>query len=132
TTSSLLPPVTTEPLPTVIPSDTPPLKQYTMRTRIAQSLVLPPVADEPASPFGDDSQEMASKINAQELEISQLKGRVKLLEDRERGGIAQFGDDTPIKRRSLDEGEEAPVEKSTERGSDDTKKMVTVLTSLDT
>nr|GFC27974.1 reverse transcriptase domain-containing protein [Tanacetum cinerariifolium] len=94
-----------------------------MRTRIAQSSVLPPVADEPASPFGDDSQEMASKINAQELEISQLKGRVKLLEDRERGGIAQSGDDTPIKRRSLDEWEEAPVEKSTERGSDDTKKM---------
>nr|GEW78076.1 hypothetical protein [Tanacetum cinerariifolium] len=140
-----LPPVTTEPLPTVIPSDTPPLKQYTRRTRIAQSSVLPPVADEPASPLGDDSQgkafptdsgfeadqdranitktstlpsdstprvtsvaadegnmqhklteltdfytrlqrqqaEMASKINAQELEISQLKARVMLLEDKD-------------------------------------------------
>nr|GEY09934.1 synaptobrevin, longin-like domain protein [Tanacetum cinerariifolium] len=54
--SSSLPPVTTESLPTVIPSDNPPLKQYTWRTRIAQSSVLPPVADEPASPLGNDSQ----------------------------------------------------------------------------
>nr|GEW60324.1 hypothetical protein [Tanacetum cinerariifolium] len=33
-----------------------PIEQYTKRTRIAQSSVLPPVADEPASPHGDDSQ----------------------------------------------------------------------------
>nr|GFB78423.1 hypothetical protein [Tanacetum cinerariifolium] len=39
--------------------------------------------------------------------------------------------DTQIKGRSLDEGEEAPVERSTERGSGDIKEMVTVLTSLD-
>nr|GEV23326.1 UBN2 domain-containing protein [Tanacetum cinerariifolium] len=32
------------------------IMQYTRRTRIAQSLVFPPVADEPASPLGDDSQ----------------------------------------------------------------------------
>nr|GFC82628.1 hypothetical protein [Tanacetum cinerariifolium] len=38
------------------PSDTPQLRQYTRRARIAQSLVLPPVADEPVSPLGDDSQ----------------------------------------------------------------------------
>nr|GFB61061.1 hypothetical protein [Tanacetum cinerariifolium] len=31
-------------------------RQYTCRTRIAQSLVLPPVANEPASPLRDDSQ----------------------------------------------------------------------------
>nr|GEZ39160.1 hypothetical protein [Tanacetum cinerariifolium] len=115
------------------------------------SSTLPPVADEPASPIGDDSQgeacptdsglkaeqdranitktstlpsdstprvtslaadegsmqqqlneltdlytrlqrqqdEMALKITAQDLEISQLKARVKLLEDKEGGGIAQ-------------------------------------------
>nr|GEV86853.1 retrovirus-related Pol polyprotein from transposon TNT 1-94 [Tanacetum cinerariifolium] len=70
--------------------------------------------------------EMASKIEAQELEITNLKARVKLLEDREGGGIAQFRDDTPIKGRSLDEGEEAA-----KKGSDDTAEMVTVLTSLD-
>nr|GFA59876.1 hypothetical protein [Tanacetum cinerariifolium] len=43
--SPSLPPVPTESLPTVIPSDNPPppLRQYTRRTRIAQSSVLPPV-----------------------------------------------------------------------------------------
>nr|GEU90057.1 GABA transporter 1-like [Tanacetum cinerariifolium] len=54
--SPTLPPVTTAPIPTVTPSDTPPLRQYTRRTRIAQSLVLPPVADEPASSLRDVSQ----------------------------------------------------------------------------
>nr|GEX37135.1 copia protein [Tanacetum cinerariifolium] len=54
--SPSLPPVSTESLPTVIPSDNPPLKQYTRRTRIAQSLVLSPVVDEPTSPLGDDNQ----------------------------------------------------------------------------
>nr|GFC05496.1 hypothetical protein [Tanacetum cinerariifolium] len=57
--------------------------------------------------------------------------RVKLLEDREGDGIAQSGEDAPIKGRSLDEGEVAVVERSTKRGSDDTEEMVTVLTSLD-
>nr|GFA60265.1 hypothetical protein [Tanacetum cinerariifolium] len=52
---SLLP-VTTKPLPIVISSDTTQLRQYTRRARIAQSSVLPPIADEPASPIGDDSQ----------------------------------------------------------------------------
>nr|GFC15679.1 hypothetical protein [Tanacetum cinerariifolium] len=135
--SSLLPAIT-EPLPTVIPFDNAPLKQYTRRTRIAQSSVLPPVADEPASPLRDDSQDqdranitktstlpsdstptvtslaanegsmqhklneltdlstslqrqqldMASKIVAQDHEISQLKTRVKLLEDRKGGEFA--------------------------------------------
>nr|GEV71058.1 hypothetical protein [Tanacetum cinerariifolium] len=160
-----------------------------MRTRIAQSSVLPPVADKPASPLGDDSQgeacptdsgfetdqdkaniaktstlpsdstprvtslaadegnmqqkldeltalctslqrqqsKMVSKFAARELEITNLKARVKLLEDREGGCIAKSGDDAPIKGRSLDEGEEAA-----EKGSDETEEMVTVLTSLDT
>nr|GEV62655.1 hypothetical protein [Tanacetum cinerariifolium] len=54
--SPSLPPVPTESLPTVIPSDNPPLRQYTRRPRIAQSSALPPVVDEPASLIGDDSQ----------------------------------------------------------------------------
>nr|GEX36415.1 hypothetical protein [Tanacetum cinerariifolium] len=56
TSSPSLPPVITPSIPTVIPSDTPQLRQYTRRARVAQSLALPPVADEPASPIGDDSQ----------------------------------------------------------------------------
>nr|GEV80535.1 synaptobrevin, longin-like domain protein [Tanacetum cinerariifolium] len=54
--SPSLPPVPTESLPTVILSYNPPLRQYTRRTRISHSLVLPPVADEPAFPLGDVSQ----------------------------------------------------------------------------
>nr|GEZ45188.1 synaptobrevin, longin-like domain protein [Tanacetum cinerariifolium] len=54
--SPTLPSVTTAPIPTVTPSDTPHLRQYTRRTRIAQSSVLPPAADEPASPLRDVSQ----------------------------------------------------------------------------
>nr|GEY31593.1 hypothetical protein [Tanacetum cinerariifolium] len=146
------------------------------RAKIIQSSALPPIADEPASFIGDDSQreacptnsgleadsdrvnipktstlpsdstprvtslaanegsmqqklnelmtlctslqrqqsEMISKFAAQELEINRLKARIKLLEDKDRGG------------RRLDEGEEAA-----ERVSDDTEEMATVLTSID-
>nr|GEU51050.1 putative ribonuclease H-like domain-containing protein [Tanacetum cinerariifolium] len=146
--SPSLPPVTTEPLPTAIPSDTPQLRQYTRRARIAQSSALPLVADELASPIGDDSQGEAcptdSGLEAEHDRANitktstlpsdstpRLKARVKLLEDREGGGIAQSGEDAPIKGRSLDEGEEAVVERSTKKGSGDIEEMVTVLTSLD-
>nr|GEX92518.1 hypothetical protein [Tanacetum cinerariifolium] len=53
--SSLLPPVTTT-IPTVIPSETPPIRQYTRRAKIAQSSALLTVADEPESPLRDISQ----------------------------------------------------------------------------
>nr|GFA90809.1 hypothetical protein [Tanacetum cinerariifolium] len=191
--SSLLPPVITKPLPTIIPFNTPQLRQYTRRSRISQSSSLPPIANEPASLIGDDSQgeacltdsgleadqdranitktstlssdstprvtslavdegsmqqqlneltdlctrlqrqqdEMASKITTQDLEISQLKARVKFLEDRDGGGFAQAGEDAPIKGRSLDEGEEAAIERSTEKGSNNIEEIVNVLTSLD-
>nr|GEY55529.1 hypothetical protein [Tanacetum cinerariifolium] len=84
------------------PHHTPsPEAQQTLPTATS-SPSLPPVVDEPASLIRDDSQD---------LEISQLKARVKLLEDREGGGITQSREDTPIKRRSLDEGEEAAIER---------------------
>nr|GEW90226.1 copia protein [Tanacetum cinerariifolium] len=185
-----LPPVPTESLPTVIPSDNPPppLRQYTRRPRIAHSSVLPTVVDDPASPLGDDSQnkacptdsgleadqdrankaktstlpsdstprvtsltadegsiqhkldeltalctslqrqqsEMVSKFEAEELKINRLKARIKVLEDKDRGVVDQSKDDALIKRRRLDEGEEAA-----ERVSDDTKEMATILTSID-
>nr|GFD06993.1 hypothetical protein [Tanacetum cinerariifolium] len=59
---------------------------------------------------------MVFRFEAQELEINSLKARIKLLEEKDRGVADQYGDDAPIKRRSLDEGEEAA-----ERVSDDTK-----------
>nr|GEW61179.1 transposon Ty3-I Gag-Pol polyprotein [Tanacetum cinerariifolium] len=48
--------VPTKSLPTVTPTDTPPLRHYARRARIAQSLALPHVADELASPIGDVNQ----------------------------------------------------------------------------
>nr|GEV86627.1 hypothetical protein [Tanacetum cinerariifolium] len=53
--SSSLPPVTTT-IPTVTPSETTPIRQYTRTARIAQSFALPTVADEPESPLRDISQ----------------------------------------------------------------------------
>nr|GEZ39968.1 hypothetical protein [Tanacetum cinerariifolium] len=54
--TSTLQPVTTTFIPTITPSDSTPIRQYTRRARIAQSSALPPVADEPASPLRDVSQ----------------------------------------------------------------------------
>nr|GEY24422.1 hypothetical protein [Tanacetum cinerariifolium] len=53
--------------------------------------------------------EMATKIAAQDLEIFSLKAKIKLLEDKDGGG----------------------VEKSTKRGSNDTEELVNVLTFMD-
>nr|GFA36418.1 hypothetical protein [Tanacetum cinerariifolium] len=65
------------------------------------------------------------------LEISSLKARIKLLEDKDKRIAELSGDDALIKGRSLETEEEAGVEKSIERGSNDTKEMVNVLTSMD-
>nr|GEU34870.1 hypothetical protein [Tanacetum cinerariifolium] len=100
--SPSLPPDTTEIIPTVIPTDISPHRQYIKRDRIAQSLALPTAADEPASPLGDDNQGEACPTR------------------RCHNQGEEFGD-----------REEAAVEKSTERGSNDTEELVNVLTSLD-
>nr|GFA34815.1 hypothetical protein [Tanacetum cinerariifolium] len=75
--------------------------------------------------------EMATKIAAQDEEISNLKARIKMLDDKDGGGAERSGEDAPIKGRSLKTGEEAGVERSTERGCNDTEELVNVLTSLD-
>nr|GEU76287.1 hypothetical protein [Tanacetum cinerariifolium] len=67
----------------------------------------------------------------QDLEITSLKARIKLLEEKDKGGVEPSGEDPTIKGRSLKTGEEASVEKSTERGNNDTEELVNVLTSLD-
>nr|GFA04739.1 hypothetical protein [Tanacetum cinerariifolium] len=51
--------------------------------------------------------ELASKFEAQEIEITRLKARVKLLEDRQGVAAEGSGDYAPIKGRSLDEREAA-------------------------
>nr|GFB05257.1 hypothetical protein [Tanacetum cinerariifolium] len=71
--------------------------------------------------------ELLAKFQAQEVEINRLKERVKLLEDREGVAAEGSGDDAPIKGKNLDEGEA-----ETERASNDTEEVETVLTSMDT
>nr|GEU99169.1 hypothetical protein [Tanacetum cinerariifolium] len=104
--SPSLPPATSETIPTLTPTEIPILRQYFRRARIAQSTALPTAADELASPLGDQTK-MATKIAAQDLEISSLKARIKLLEDKDRGGVEPSGEDAIIKGKSLETEEEA-------------------------
>nr|GEY77753.1 hypothetical protein [Tanacetum cinerariifolium] len=80
-----------------------------------------------------DSTPRVTSLDADEgnLEISSLKARIKLLKDKDIGSVELSRDDAPIKGRSIEIREEARVEKSTERGSNDTKEMVNVLTFMD-
>nr|GEV13517.1 hypothetical protein [Tanacetum cinerariifolium] len=75
--------------------------------------------------------QMATKIKDQDLEISGLKARIKILEDKDRGSAESSGDNALIKGRSIKIGEEVGVERSTKLGSNDTEEMVNVLTSMD-
>nr|GFC93528.1 hypothetical protein [Tanacetum cinerariifolium] len=70
--------------------------------------------------------ELLAKFQAQEVEILKLKDMVKVLEDREGIAATRFGDDAPIKGRSIDERKAA-----TERISDDSEELASVLTSID-
>nr|GEX98112.1 hypothetical protein [Tanacetum cinerariifolium] len=80
-----------------------------------------------------DSTPRVTSLDADEgnLEISNLKARIKLLEDKDKGTAELSGDDAPIKGRSLVTMEEVGVERSTEQGSNDTEEMVNVLTYMD-
>nr|GEY80065.1 hypothetical protein [Tanacetum cinerariifolium] len=125
-------PVTTESFPIVIPTETPysgnipgelgllsphlfPLLQMSLHLLLGMTV----------------KTEMASKLTTQDLEIASLKARIKMLEDKDGGVTEPSGEDDTIKGRSLETGEEVGVKKSTERGSNDTKEMENVLTSLD-
>nr|GEV89095.1 hypothetical protein [Tanacetum cinerariifolium] len=74
-----------------------------------------------------DSKPRVTSLDAdegtQDLEISSLKAKIKLLEDKDKGSAKQSGDDAPIKGRSLETWEEVGVEKSTEQGSNDTEEL---------
>nr|GEZ24683.1 hypothetical protein [Tanacetum cinerariifolium] len=52
-----------------------PLRKYTRRARIAQSLAIPPVANEPASPIRDVSQGEAC-LTASSLEAEQDRANI--------------------------------------------------------
>nr|GEW13955.1 hypothetical protein [Tanacetum cinerariifolium] len=136
------PTATTESIPTEILIETPTLRQYSRRaTRIAQVTSLD--ADEGSmqqqlqelmdlcTSLQRQQTQMATKIKDQDLEISGLKARIKILEDKDRGSVESSGDNAPIKGRSIEIGEEVGVERSTKLGSNDTEEMVNVLTYMD-
>nr|GEZ48442.1 hypothetical protein [Tanacetum cinerariifolium] len=156
--SPTLPSVTTTPIPTITSSDTPPLRQYTTRTKIAQSLVLPPAADKPASPLRDVSQGEAcptdSSFGADQdreniaktstLPMIQHQGLLPLLLMRAELEIYRL----KAKVKLLEDREGVVAARSgvnalikgrnldegeaaAERVSNDTKEMATVLTSID-
>nr|GEV11625.1 putative reverse transcriptase domain-containing protein [Tanacetum cinerariifolium] len=70
-------------------------------------------------------------IKCQLSPLGLFEARIKFLEDKDEGGAEPSGEDATIKGRSLQTGEEAGVERSTERGSNDTEELINVLTSLD-
>nr|GEZ00383.1 ribonuclease H-like domain-containing protein [Tanacetum cinerariifolium] len=70
--------------------------------------------------------EMVARFKAQGLEITSLKARIQVLENKDKGVAEQSRDDAPIKDRRLDVGEEAA-----KRVSEDPEGMATVLTSMD-
>nr|GEV03127.1 hypothetical protein [Tanacetum cinerariifolium] len=74
---------------------------------------------------------LAADEGTQDLEISNLKARIKFLEDKDGERAEPSGEDATFKGRSLETGDEAGVERSIERGSNDTKELLNVLTSLD-
>nr|GEV88352.1 retrovirus-related Pol polyprotein from transposon TNT 1-94 [Tanacetum cinerariifolium] len=134
------------------------------RTRIAQSSVLPPVADEPASPLGDDSQgkacptdsgfgadqdraniaktstlpidstprvtSLAADAGSMQQKLDELTALCTSLQRQQSEMVSKFAaqelEITNLKGRSLDEGEEAA-----ERVSEDTEEITTVLNSMD-
>nr|GFB03760.1 hypothetical protein [Tanacetum cinerariifolium] len=75
--------------------------------------------------------QMADKIKDQDIEISRLKARVKSLEDKERRRKEPIQKDAPITRGIIDIEEKLGADKSTEKGSNDTKEMVNVLSSME-
>nr|GEX97746.1 hypothetical protein [Tanacetum cinerariifolium] len=70
--------------------------------------------------------ELLTKFQAQEEEILRLKERVQVLEDKDSVAAKHFGDDAPIKGRSINEGEAAA-----KRISNDSEEVARFLTSMD-
>nr|GEU41028.1 uncharacterized mitochondrial protein AtMg00810-like [Tanacetum cinerariifolium] len=84
------------------------------------------------STFPSDLTPRVTSLAADEGSMQQqLNELMDLCTRLEGGGIAQSGEDATIKGRSLDEGAEAAIDRSMEKGSNDTEEMVNVLTSLD-
>nr|GEW23403.1 hypothetical protein [Tanacetum cinerariifolium] len=158
--SPTLPPVSTAPIPTVTISDTPHLRQYTIRARIAQSLALLPVADEHASPLRDVSQGKAC-LTVYSLDAKQDRANIaktSTMPHESTARVTSLADDEGTQELEINSlktriklledkdrgvaehsGDDASIkgrrldvgEEAAKRVSDDRAKMPTVLTSMD-
>nr|GEU43417.1 synaptobrevin, longin-like domain protein [Tanacetum cinerariifolium] len=156
--SSTLSPVTTTSIPTVNPSETTLIRQYTRRDRIAQSSALPTIADEPKSPLRDVSQGEACPTDSGwqpllspppclmiqhqglQRQHSELLAKFQAQEveiNRLKERVKLLEDKEGVAAEGS--GDDAPIKgrnldegkTAPERASDDTKEMATVLTSMD-
>nr|GEV01423.1 retrovirus-related Pol polyprotein from transposon TNT 1-94 [Tanacetum cinerariifolium] len=75
--------------------------------------------------------QMAAKIKDQDQEISELKARVKFLENKESRSAEPTQEDAPITGGIKKIGEELRADKSTKLGTNDTEEMVNVLSSME-
>nr|GEY77902.1 hypothetical protein [Tanacetum cinerariifolium] len=111
---------TTEQIPQA-PTEPLTYRQYTRRAKqIAQSKALSPAADEPASLSRDDRQGEAFPT-----------ARVKSLEDKNKKSAEPTQEDAPFTWGIMEIREELGADKSTELGSNDTKEMVNILSSME-
>nr|GEZ43372.1 hypothetical protein [Tanacetum cinerariifolium] len=159
--TSSLPPVSKTSIPTVTPTETTLIRQYTRRARIAQSSALPPVADELAShsstlphdsaprvtsPVADEGS-MQPNITKLTVLCPRLQRKhsvllakfqaqeVEILKSKERVKVLEDREGIAATRS----GDDAPIKgrnidegkAATERICDNTKEMATVLTSID-
>nr|GEV52363.1 hypothetical protein [Tanacetum cinerariifolium] len=100
------------------------------RANILKTSTLPYDLPPRVTSFAADENNMQQKLNELTDLCTRLQ-RIQMLEHNDGGGDEPSGEDATIKGRSLETGEEAGIEKSTERGSNDIEELVNVLTSLD-
>nr|GEW30233.1 hypothetical protein [Tanacetum cinerariifolium] len=98
------------------------------KENIAKTSAMPHESSSRVPSLGLDE---GTKIKDQDLEISGLQARVKSLKDKERRCAEPTQEDAPITGGIIDIGEELGAKKSTELGSNDTKEMVNVLSSME-
>nr|GEV11679.1 ribonuclease H-like domain-containing protein [Tanacetum cinerariifolium] len=100
------------------------------RANILKTSTLPHDSPPRVPSLAADEGSMQHKLNALTDLCTSLQ-RIKMLEDKDGGGDEPSGEDATIKGRSLEIGEEAVIERRTDKGSNDIEEMVNVLTSLD-
>nr|GEZ47691.1 hypothetical protein [Tanacetum cinerariifolium] len=138
TSSQSHPSTTTEPIPPTpieTPTETPTLRDDSQGEAFPTVSSLDAGQDREninktsALPYESSPRVISLDTDEGNLEISGLKARVKILEDKDIGREELAQEDALIKGGSMEIGEEVGVERSTEIERNDTEEMVNVLTA---